>query len=171
MQNDDSSLARVLIPIGLLLTCWLTMLFLARRNERKVRSEWVGILRGSGGTFEHHLPPLLPSWVIFARRHVSSPTREIPAWPIIRLVYAVVFDYLPNRCWACRKLMLEKHTRYRKDDVQHFLEEAELPSPPEIEGKAGVTSHYSWNQFGEQSFITVFATARNDQSGRPKHTQ
>jgi len=65
VYNNHSSLASFLIPEGLLLTGWMLMLFLARRNERKVRSDWEALLRrsGLGWTPENYeyLPPQVPS--------------------------------------------------------------------------------------------------------------
>jgi len=47
-------MVRILIPIGLLLLGWLLMLLLARRNEKKVRSEWETLLTPAGEKiFEH----------------------------------------------------------------------------------------------------------------------
>jgi hypothetical protein len=47
-------MVKLLIPLGLLLFGWLLMLFLARRNEKKVRSEWETLLTPAGEKiFEH----------------------------------------------------------------------------------------------------------------------
>ena len=47
-------MVRLLIPFGLLLFGWLLMLVWARRNEKKVRSDWETLLTPAGEKiFEH----------------------------------------------------------------------------------------------------------------------
>lgn len=49
-----ASMVKLFIPVGLLLLGWLMMLLLARRNEKKVRSEWETLLTPAGEKiFEH----------------------------------------------------------------------------------------------------------------------
>jgi hypothetical protein len=137
VQQDHPPFANLLIPISLFLTVWILLLLVARRNERKVRSEWEVLLRDAG---ERRTPEISetafwqfcaffraipPSWAIFSRRTTRPSKIEIPG--SIRFVYVALFDCLPVRCWVCHKLILERNAKYRRDDVQHFLEEAGFP--------------------------------------------
>jgi len=151
-------LAKLFIPAGLLLTGWLLIHFLTRRNEQRVRAEWEELLRYAenerlerirneqrvhaeweellGYAENERLERIRNDcWGFWIVGHdVSSlsagPARiqetEIPG--IIRFAYTVLFDYLPVHCWVCNQLILEGNVKYRKDDVEHFLEESALPS-------------------------------------------
>jgi hypothetical protein len=109
------------------------MHFLARRNERKVRSEWEGLLRDTGEKMLEalgkdcwaiwtFLDAPSYSWGTLARRTVPFSRVEMPDIIPFGFVCRALFDYLPVRCWVCNRLILKK-VNYRKDDVQHFLEE------------------------------------------------
>ena len=130
------SSAKLFVPICLLLTGWFLMHFLARRNERKIRSQWEGLLRDAAERMLEAfskdcwgfwtLPDLrYRSWGNLSRHPVLFSRAEMP--DIIPFVCSGLFDYLPVRCWVCNKLIL-KNVNYRKDDVQHFLEETESRS-------------------------------------------
>lgn len=132
-MHAHESIASLLIPIGLLLTGWVLMLLLARRNERKVRSEWEAWLRDEWEKRTSEVSENLfwrfcifceaipPSWAMFSRRLALSSKVKIPGF--IRFFYAVLFDFLPVHCWICFKLVLERNAKYRKDDMQHFSDE------------------------------------------------
>ena len=45
---------RILIPMGLLLLGWILLIILARRNEKKVRSDWQTLLSPSGEKIFNH---------------------------------------------------------------------------------------------------------------------
>ena len=133
MREGDPTLAKLFIPIGLLLSGWLLMCFLARRNERKIRSEWEGLLRDAedrmleaisrdSWAFWTLLQVRSYSWAKHSKRTILFSRAEIPE--IIWFVGRALFHYLPVRCWVCHKLIF-KNVKYRKDDVRHFLEEAE----------------------------------------------
>jgi hypothetical protein len=131
VYEGHASLASVFIPVGLLLTGWILMLLLARRNERKVRSEWEVLLRDAWETeisenvfweFYILICTTPRSWAIFSSRTPLDSKMVIPGF--IRFLYAALFDFLPVRCWICLKLTLQRNAKYRKDDMQHFLEEA-----------------------------------------------
>ena len=88
MQHDHPSLADLLVPIGLLLTAWILLLLVARRSERKVRSEWEVLLKDAAArisetafwqfcAFSRAIPP---SWAIFSRRTILPLKIEIPGF-------------------------------------------------------------------------------------------
>ena len=121
-------LIRLFIPPGLLLIGWIAMVLLARRNEKKVRLEWSALFEETAERIFENCKalPLVspPSWATLSGRTPSTARMESAG--VVRFVYVALFDYLPVRCWVCQKRMLERYAKYRRDDVQHFLEEKQL---------------------------------------------
>jgi hypothetical protein len=127
------SVASLLVPVSLLVIGWLVVQILSRRNERRLQAEWQGFVRNYEEWVSEDvksLPcPEPDSWGLLSKRCFTVQIIRNPELPVIRFVYGALFEYFPNRCWVCQKLILERNTRYRKDDVQHLLEEERLRFP------------------------------------------
>ena len=127
-------MANLLVPFSLVVISWLVVQILARRNERRLQAEWRDFVQNYE-EWEPEDAKSLPSpdeadsWGVFSKRCFTVQIIRTAEPPIIRFVYGALSEYFPNHCWVCQKLMLERDTRYRKDDVQHFLEEERLWLP------------------------------------------